>query len=123
MDKQMKNDITTREDIKILVDNFYEKVQADDLLGPVFSHVNWPHHLPIMYNFWSSMLLGDQSYRGNPFQKHLPLPIQPAHFQQWLKLFRNTVDENFEGDKADEVKMRAESIAGIFQVRMGLIKA
>ena len=118
----MKSDINNREDIKVLVDEFYTKVQADPLLGPVFAHVDWPHHLPIMYNFWSSMLLGDQSYRGNPLQKHLPLPIEPRHFQQWLTLFRETVDENFSGEKAEEVKMRAESIAGIFQIRMGLVR-
>lgn len=119
----MKTDITSREDIKILVDRFYDKVKADELLGPVFSHVDWPHHLPIMYNFWSSMMLGDQSYRGNPFQKHLPLPIQTQHFDQWLKLFRETVQEHFSGEKADEILMRAESIAGIFQMRMGLIRS
>ncbi len=118
----MKKDITTREDIKLLVDEFYAKVQRDELIGPVFSHVDWPHHLPTMYNFWSSMLLGDQSYRGNPFQKHLPLPLSPAHFDRWLKHFRETVNELFEGDKATEILMRAESIAGIFQVRMGLTK-
>ena len=116
----MKTEITTREDIKVLVDKFYDKVQKDPLLAPVFSHVNWPHHLPIMYNFWSSMLLGDQSYRGNPLQKHLPLAIQGEHFDQWLKLFGETVNENFLGDKAEEVKMRAHSIAGIFQMRLGI---
>lgn len=119
----MKKDITTRDDIKLLVDSFYAKVQQDDLIGPVFSHVNWPHHLPIMYDFWSSMMLGDQSYRGNPFQKHLPLPLTTEHFGRWLKLFRETVDELFAGDKATEILMRAESIAGIFQVRMGLTKS
>ena len=117
----MKNDITTREEIKLLVNKFYEKVLADNLLSPVFSHVDWPHHLPIMYDFWSSMLLGDQTYRGNPFQKHLPLPIKKEHFDQWLKLFSETVKENFSGEKADEVKARAESIASIFQLRMGLV--
>ncbi len=117
----MKSDITTREDIVRLVDAFYSKVQGDSLLGPVFSHVNWPHHLPVMYSFWSSMLLGEQSYRGNPFQKHLPLPIQTDHFDQWLQLFTQTVDELFEGEKAEEIKMRAQNIAGIFQMRMGLI--
>jgi len=117
----MKSDITTREDIIKLVDTFYSKVQGDNLLGPVFSHVNWPHHLPIMYSFWSSMLLGEQSYRGNPFQKHLPLPIQSDHFDQWLQLFTQTVDELYEGEKAEEIKMRAQNIAGIFQMRMGLI--
>jgi hemoglobin len=116
----MKTDITTRDHIEILVNEFYDKVRGDELLAPVFSHVNWPHHLPIMYNFWSSMLLGDQSYRGNPFAKHLPLPIGAEHFDQWLKLFRETVQENFEGQKAEEVLMRAESIAGIFQARMGI---
>lgn len=118
----MKHDITNREDIKLLVDRFYDKVQRDELIGPVFSHVNWPHHLPIMYNFWSSMMLGDQSYRGNPFQKHLPLPIKPPHFERWLELFRETVHENFEGEKAGEIITRAESIASIFQMRMGLIQ-
>ena len=118
----MKTDILTRSEIKLLVDRFYEKVQADPLLAPVFSHVDWPHHLPIMYNFWSSMLLGDQSYRGNPFLKHLPLPIEAQHFDQWLKLFTETVDHHFVGEKAEEIKMRARSIAGIFQVRMGIAR-
>jgi hemoglobin len=117
-----KKDIEQRGDIKTLVDNFYDKVKADPLLGPVFSHLDWPHHLPIMYDFWSSMLLGDQSYRGNPLQKHLDLPIDQSHFGRWLTLFKQTVDENFEGDRAEEVKMRADSIAGIFQLKMGLMK-
>jgi len=118
---QVKNDLSTRGDIKTLVDGFYEKVKSNTLLGPIFSHVDWPHHLPIMYNFWSSMLLGDQTYQGNPLQKHLPLAIERSHFDEWLILFRRTVDENFVGEKAEEVKMRAQSIAGIFQVKMGLM--
>lgn len=115
-------DILDRGDIKTLVDSFYDKVKADTVIGPLFSHVDWPHHLPVMYDFWSSMLLGDQTYRGNPLQKHLPLPLQREHFERWLKLFTETVNENFEGDKAEEVKMRAQSIAGIFQVKMGLMR-
>ncbi len=117
-----KKDIVTREDIKLLVDNFYDKVKVDVLLGPVFAKLDWPHHLPIMYKFWSSMLLGDQSYRGNPLEKHLPLAIKTEHFTRWLYLFKETVDENFRGDTAEQVKMRAESIAGIFQLKMGLLK-
>jgi len=112
--------IETRIEIEILVNKFYEKVKADALLAPLFAHVDWPHHLPIMYNFWSSMLLGDQSYQGNPFQKHVPLPLQAQHFDQWLKLFEATVDENFEGDRAQEVKDRARSIARVFQYKLGL---
>lgn len=118
--ENVTHDIVQREDVKILVDRFYDKVKTDPLLGPVFNHVDWPHHLPIMYDFWSSILLGDQSYRGNPLQKHLHLGIGEGHFGRWLILFKETVDENFEGEKAEEVKMRAQSIAGVFQIRMGL---
>ena len=117
-----KQDILTRRDLTQIVDSFYDKVKSDRLLGPVFSHVNWPKHLPVMYDFWCSMLLGETSYKGNPFQHHLHLPIERAHFTQWLKLFNETIDENFTGEKANEAKMRAGAIAGIFQHKMGLMK-
>lgn len=117
----LKHDINNKEDIQRMVDTFYDKVNKDPLLGPVFSHVDWPHHLPIMYNFWSSMLLGEQSYRGNPLQRHLHLEIDKHHFNQWLSIFKQNVDEHFEGEKAEELKMRAQSIAGIFQLKMGLM--
>jgi hemoglobin len=113
--------IETRIEIEILVNKFYEKVKVDALLAPLFAHVDWHHHLPIMYNFWASMLLGEQGYKGNPFQKHVPLPLQAQHFDQWLKLFEATVDENFEGDRAQEVKDRARSIARVFQYKLGLL--
>ena len=76
-------DITSRADIILLVDSFYDKVRADALLGPVFMNAigtDWSHHLPIMYNFWETLLLGEMSYQGNPFKKHIPLPIQAEHF-------------------------------------------
>lgn len=114
-------DIRSRTDIEKLVDSFYAKVFEDPLLAPVFASVDWPHHKPIMYNFWSSILLGDQSYQGNPFQKHIPLVIDQTHFTRWLTLFTQTVDENFNGEKATEAKQRAYSIAGIFQHRLGLL--
>ncbi|MDZ7646298.1 MAG: group III truncated hemoglobin [Cytophagales bacterium] len=72
--------LENRAEIEILVNRFYDKVKADTLLAPVFAHVDWPHHLPIMYNFWSSMMLGEQSYQGNPFQKHVALPFEGRPF-------------------------------------------
>ena|SRR5690349_13114688 len=113
-------DITSRADIQLLVDSFYSKVKVDPLIGPVFAHLDWPKHLPTMYNFWSSMLLGDRSYDGNPFQKHIPLKIGVEHFERWLQLFTATVDELFAGPVAADAKARAVSIAGLFQHRLGL---
>jgi hemoglobin len=104
----------------MLVNTFYDKVQDDALLGPVFSHVEWPKHLPVMYQFWASMILGEQSYRGNPFQKHVTLPISAEHFERWLALFKSTVDSLFEGERANEIKDRATNIAQLFMHRMNL---
>jgi hemoglobin len=116
----IKKDIASREDVQLLVDRFYEKVKSDALLAPIFAHVDWPEHLPVLYNFWTSMLLGGSSYQGNPFQKHLALPIRAEHFTQWLALFGQTIAENFSGEKADEAKSRATNIAGVFQFKLGL---
>ncbi len=92
----------------------------DSLLAPVFARVDWPHHLPIMYNFWSSVLLGDRSYSGNPLAKHMNLKIEKEHFTRWLELFTATVDEYFEGFNANEAKNRARTVADLFQFKMGL---
>jgi hemoglobin len=118
--KNQAHDIESRDDVKTFVDRFYEKVKTDPILGPPFSHVDWVYHLPKMYNFWSSLLLGDKSYNGAPLQHHLNLPIGKEHFDKWLMLFHETINENFSGDKAKEVKDRALAIAGIFQFKLGL---
>jgi len=114
-------DIQSRYDIERLVDLFYAKVFNDELLSPIFGAVDWEHHKPIMYDFWSSLLLGDQRYQGNPFRKHIDLPIKSVHFDRWLKLFTETLNDNFSGEKAEEAKTRAHTIAGIFQHRLGLL--
>jgi hemoglobin len=117
-------DIQTAADIKILVDGFYEKVNDDPLLGPIFNEVagvDWPAHLETLYAFWESMLFGTASYQGAPFPKHSVLPVEKAHFDRWLELFLGTVDENFSGPKAEEAKGRALSIADTFARRMGLL--
>jgi hemoglobin len=120
----MKVDIKDEQDIKLLVDTFYDKVNGDELLSPIFNgfaQVNWEHHLPVMYSFWSSVLFGTMAYKGQPFPKHLPLPVDRQHFARWVDLFACTVDELFEGEKAREIKQKASSIAQVFQMKMGLI--
>jgi hemoglobin len=114
------NDILSRGDVTKLITAFYSKVRQDELLAPVFSHVDWEHHTPIIIDFWSSLLLGDQSYKRNPFEKHINLKITSEHFGRWLQLFNQTIDELFSGTKANEAKERALSIAGIFQHKLGL---
>ncbi|UII30482.1 group III truncated hemoglobin [Fulvivirga ulvae] len=119
-----QKEIQSREEIKQMVDSFYAKVNEDELLAPVFNDfagVNWEKHLPVMYDFWSTVLLGEMSYKGNPFLKHIPLPVDRKHFDRWLNLFLETIDEHFTGNIAEEAKHRARSIAGIFQHKLASI--
>lgn len=124
--RQMKTlcDLETHEDVKTLVDVFYAKVNRDALLAPVFNeiaNVDWAAHLPTMYRFWESMLFQTGSYQGLPFPKHAVLPVKQAHFERWLALFVETVDENFSGEKSEVAKNRAVSIADTFAQRMGVL--
>jgi hemoglobin len=117
-------DIENIEDIILLVDSFYKKVNSDRLLSSVFNDiakVNWEEHLPVMYSFWSAVLFDTSNYKGQPLASHIDLPINTEHFRRWLNLFKQTVDENFKGEKAVEAKEKADSIAWIFQTKLGLI--
>lgn len=119
----MTSDLKNASDVRLLVDRFYLKVQEDPQLGPIFNEVakvDWPQHLPVMYQFWETMLFRTGGYTGKPFPKHLALPLHSEHFTQWLALFRQTVDESFAGPKAEEAKKWAEHIAHTFQQRMNL---
>ena len=114
-------DIATEADVRLLVDSFYAKVNHDALLSPVFNgfaHVDWPRHLPKMYDFWSDLLLGTARYQGQPCLRHVPLPIDATHFQRWLALFQATVNELFAGPTAEEAKRRGQAIAQVFEARL-----
>ena len=118
-------DIANQKDIELMVNSFYGLVREDDILGPIFNNViknNWPEHLEKMYRFWQMLLLKGSEYKGNPFSHHINLPIKAAHFNRWLLLFHQTLDQNFSGDKADEAKWRANKIAETFQNRMHIKK-
>jgi hemoglobin len=120
-------DITGLADVKILVDSFYTKVRADELLAPVFASRipvdAWGPHLERMYSFWNTVLFLERTYKGNPFAKHATLPIDGPHFEHWLSLFTKTVDEHFSGEKADEAKQRASSMAMIFTAKLKHLRA
>ena len=110
--------------VKRLVDVFYAKVNRDPLVAPVFNEtakVDWAAHLPTMYRFWESMLFGTGNYQGAPFPKHAVLPVEQKHFERWLTLFVDMIDENFSGPRSEEAKSHALSIADTFAQRMGVL--
>ena len=120
-----KKDILTLEDCKVLVDNFYDKVRKDPLIGPIFDEIirdKWPEHLEKMYRFWQTVLLEDPTYFGSPFPPHANLPIDWHHFEKWLELFNHTIDEHFAGDKATEARWRANKMAEMFNFKIQYYK-
>lgn len=120
-----KTDIQNLADIQLLVDSFYSKVQNDDQLGPIFNakiQDRWPQHLAKMYSFWQTILLDEHSYDGRPFPPHAQLPIEKAHFDRWLLLFHETVDELFNGSVAEEAKARGSKMAILFQIKLDHIR-
>ena len=117
----MKKEILDLTDIRRLVDSFYTKVRADDVLGKIFDDViadRWPEHLEKMYRFWQTVLLSEHTYHGAPFPPHAKLPVDERHFDRWLELFYLTIEENFEGAKAEEAKWRASKMAEMFQYKI-----
>lgn len=121
----MKRLIKGREDIEFLVDEFYRKVKKDEIIGYIFNEVinfSWDVHIPIMVSFWESILLDKATYKGNVMMQHIELnkksPLKPEHFEQWKKLFFETLDENFEGEKVEEAKKRADSMAALMMYKI-----
>ena len=117
--------LETREDIELLVNKFYDKVQSDETIGFFFNDVakvDWSHHLPKMYSFWETLLFGQISYKGNPMAVHFPInaqvPMEKRHFEQWVKLWTKTIEENFTGEMAETAIYKATNIANLMGYKM-----
>lgn len=122
-------DIAGRAEIKILVDRFYDKIRADEVLGPIFNDVakvDWDVHLPRLYAFWQTVLFGDGGFRGSPLSVHFKLVSQTTmdwpRFERWLALFRETVDESFFGEKATHIKRIADDMAHVIYSRINNVE-
>lgn len=107
-------DLCTTEEIQQLVNDFYGRVRADAVLGPIFdAHIHdWPTHLDIMVRFWSSILRGSGEYSGTPMPKHVALPdLDAGLFRRWLALFSETTAELANRDMASQADELAQRIA------------
>lgn len=114
-------------DIENLVTSFYKKVQADELLGPVFNdivQVDWQEHLLLLNKFWRSIMLKTREYHGNAYSKHAFLAqktlITEAHFARWLNLFTQEAHDYLSAEDADTIVVRANSIAN--SLRRAMLK-
>lgn len=114
----MKESIITEASIEKLVNAFYSKVRKDPTLAPVFiaavgeGDAQWTPHLKRMYDFWSSIMLASDRYRGNPLKIHKNLPaFDIALFDRWLELFAQTAQELHTPEIAGKFIGRSQRIA------------
>ena len=121
----LKKDIESRADLEKMLEAFYKKVFKDDLISHFFIEVvplNLETHIPIITDFWESVLLDGRGYRKNVMEIHLNISekskIEKAHLDRWVKIFSETVDEMFEGAKATLAKQRASSIATMMNIKI-----
>ncbi|MBC7872353.1 MAG: group III truncated hemoglobin [Ferruginibacter sp.] len=122
--KSPEKDIENREDLLLLIQEFYKKLLADDSVSYLFTDVakiDMVHHFPLLVDFWDSILFQSDTYRKNAMQPHMALhqksPLSTHHFDTWLRYFKQTVDELFAGDNAFIIKERATSIATVIQIK------
>jgi hemoglobin len=121
-DLAVRSDLSTRDDVELLVRSFYRYAAMDEILGPVFSaaRVNWAAHIGTLTDFWSWQLLGERGYTGHPLRAHEPVhartPFTDVHDARWLDLFVSTVDENFVGPTAEIAKGRAAKMAAAMRL-------
>ena len=126
----MPADIKTREDVYLLVCNFYKKVRKDPEIGHFFNEVirDWDAHIEKLTDFWESNLFFKALYKGNPQKVHVRVDqennqeISSYHFGIWLNLWFATIDELFEGELANRAKNNARKMSShlylkIFQAR------
>jgi hemoglobin len=118
-------DITDRADLDALLRAFYARAYADDLIGFVFTdvtHMDLELHLPVIVDFWETVLFRTGVYQRNALQPHVNIhamsPLRPEQFERWLHLWRTTVDERHAGERAERAKVQAERVAGSMQRRL-----
>ena len=118
-------DILNKDDLNILVRNFYDKLLSDEAISYIFTNVvkvNLEHHFPVLVTFWSQAILGTGGYTNNLTQIHLDVNIKeylsPQLFTIWLNHFNLAVDENFKGENCEKIKTQALNLATILQIKI-----
>lgn len=114
--------VTDETEIERVVRTFYARIRADEVLGPIFERTigaDWEPHLHKMFDFWSSVMLTSGRYKGQPMLAHMRLKtVRPEHFDRWLTLFQQTLDDLCTPAVADAYMTRALRIAD--SLRMGM---
>ena len=99
--------------IAIIVDDFYRRVQQHPSLSKPFSIVqDWDEHKRHLTHFWW-ISLGGPAYRPDKYRvadKHVPLGITADLVDDWLMLFKATLQDHLPSELAEPWLARASSM-------------
>ena len=122
-------DVSNREDIINLLETFYAKAFKDEVIGHFFTEVvplNLETHIPVIADFWEAIVFNTQGYRKNVMEVHQHInqlsAIKKEHLDKWVNIFTATVDQMFEGSKAELMKQRARSVATLMDIKLNAAK-
>lgn len=122
----MKARIESEFEIEMLIDTFYEKVLEHEELSYFFSEavMNWEFHKQMFIKYWSKQILFTDSYEGSPLHRHIEVDrrfgrsFTKYHFEEWTRLWVETIDILFEGDKAELAKESGVNMAKNIYLKM-----
>lgn len=119
-------DIKNRADLLKLMEVFYSKMLQDEEIGYIFTevaHLNLAHHLPLLADFWNNALFHTGGYKNNVVKIHKDLnaleTLTPQHFKRWLFLLEETINENYQGEISEKMKLRAQQVGMTIQAKLG----
>ena len=108
--------------LRELVGQFYARVRVDAALGPIFNDAihDWPAHLDLLTDFWSSVMLTSGRYKGRPVPAHHKHAerISPDLFDRWLALWDETSDALMTPEGAAALQDKARRIAESLQLAL-----
>jgi hemoglobin len=122
---EVTRDLADRDDVYALLSRFYGQVLVDDLLAEPFTEVHakgLAAHLPVMCDFWETMLFGARLYQRSALEVHREVhhnhPLTHRHFIRWLTIWLDTVDAMYVGPVAERAKVQGRRIAWAMHRRL-----
>ncbi len=76
--------------------NFYHKALVDERIGDFFvvelgedlESEEWQEHIDLLVNFWATLFLKEERYKGDPFGPHFSIiGLEKEDFDRWEELF------------------------------------
>jgi hemoglobin len=122
---QARVDLARRADVEALLRRFYGRVLVDEVLAGPFAQIRingLESHLPVMCDFWETVLFRAGLYQGSAVRAHQPVHdrhrLSADHFLRWLRLWSLTIDQMYHGPIAEHAKIQAARIARAMHRRL-----